>query len=34
MAFVLHFDKEVELLQDVTTSHDKLAKGIDEIFGG
>jgi VWFA-related protein len=28
-AFVLHFDKEVELLQDVTASHDKLAKGID-----
>ena len=33
-AFVLHFDKEVELLQDVTTSHDKLAKGIDEISVG
>ncbi len=32
--FVLHFDKEVELLQDVTTSHDKLAKGIDEISVG
>ena len=32
--FVLHFDKEVELLQDVTTSHDKLAKGIDEISAG
>jgi VWFA-related protein len=33
-AFVLHFDKEVELLQDVTTSHDKLDKGIDEISAG
>jgi VWFA-related protein len=33
-AFVLHFDKEVELLQDVTTAHDKLAKGIDEISVG
>ena len=32
--FVLHFDKEVELLQDITTSHDKLAKGIDQISGG
>jgi VWFA-related protein len=29
--FVLHFDREVELLQDVTTSHDKLAKGVGEI---
>jgi VWFA-related protein len=33
-AFVLHFDKEVELLQDVTSSHDKLAKGIDQISVG
>jgi len=33
-AFVLHFDKEVELLQDVTASHDKLAKGIDAISVG
>jgi VWFA-related protein len=33
-AFVLHFDKEVELLQDVTTSHEKLAKGIDQISVG
>lgn len=32
--FVLHFDKEVELLQDITTSHDKLAKGINEISVG
>jgi VWFA-related protein len=32
--FVLHFDKEVELLQDVTTSHDRLAKGIDQISAG
>jgi VWFA-related protein len=33
-AFVLHYDKEVELLQDVTGSHDKLAKGIDAISVG
>jgi VWFA-related protein len=33
-AFVLHFDKEVELLQDVTTQHDKVAKGIDQISVG
>jgi len=33
-AFVLHFDKEVELLQDVTASHDKLARGIDAISVG
>jgi VWFA-related protein len=33
-AFVLHFDKEVELLQDVTTSHDKLTTGIDKISAG
>jgi len=33
-AFVLHFDKEVELLQDVTGAHDKLAKGIDAISVG
>jgi VWFA-related protein len=33
-AFVLHFDKEVELLQDITTSHDKLDKGIDQISVG
>jgi VWFA-related protein len=33
-AFVLHFDKEVELLQDVTTSHDKLDRGIDQISAG
>ncbi len=33
-AFVLHFDKEVELLQDVTGSKDKLAKGIDQISVG
>jgi VWFA-related protein len=33
-AFVLHFDKEVELLQDVTSSHDKLARGIDQISVG
>jgi VWFA-related protein len=33
-AFVLHFDKEVELLQDITGAHDKLAKGIDAISIG
>lgn len=33
-AFVLHFDKEVELLQDVTSARDKLAKGIDQISVG
>jgi VWFA-related protein len=33
-AFVLHFDKEVELLQDVTGAHDKLAKGVDAISVG
>jgi len=32
--FVLHFDKQVELLQDVTGAHDKLAKGIDAISIG
>jgi hypothetical protein len=32
--FVLHFDKTVELLQDVTSSHDKLAKGIEAISAG
>jgi len=29
--FVLHFDREVELLQDVTASRDKLTKGMDGI---
>jgi len=29
--FVLRFDREVELLQDVTASHEKLAKGMDAI---
>lgn len=29
--FVLHFDREVELLQDITASQDKLARGIDLI---
>ncbi|PSH03988.1 MAG: VWA domain-containing protein [Acidobacteria bacterium] len=32
--FVLHFDKEVELLQDVTISHEKLARGIEQISIG
>lgn len=30
-AFVIHFDKEVELLQDVTPSRDKLAAALDMI---
>ena len=30
-AFVLHFDSEVELLQDVTPSRDKLEKAIGQI---
>ena len=29
--FVLRFDRDVELLQDVTASHEKLAKGMDAI---
>ena len=33
-AFVLHFDSQVELLQDVTGDHDKLARGIDAISIG
>jgi VWFA-related protein len=33
-AFVLHFDKQVELLQDVTGSQEKLDRGIDRISGG
>jgi len=30
-AFVIHFDAEVELLQDLTTSHDRLRKSVDEL---
>jgi VWFA-related protein len=33
-AFVLHFDKEVELLQDVTGAHDKLDRAVDGISVG
>jgi VWFA-related protein len=31
LAFVLHFDKEVELLQDLTPSRQKLEKALDEL---
>ena len=31
MAFVLHFDSEVELLQDLTQSHKKLEHALDEL---
>lgn len=30
-AFILHFDREVELLQDLTTSHEKLESALDLI---
>ena len=30
-AFLIHFDREVELLQDVTSSRDKLQKGLDAL---
>ncbi len=30
-AFVIHFDREVELLQDVTTSPEKLERALDEV---
>jgi len=33
-AFVLHFDREVELLQDLTASRDKLKTAVDEIQVG
>jgi VWFA-related protein len=33
-AFVLHFDREVELLQDLTASRDKLKAAVDEIQVG
>lgn len=33
-AFVLHFDTQVELLQDVTADRDRLARGIDAISIG
>ena len=33
-AFVLHFDREVELLEDLTASRDKLKAAVDEIQVG
>lgn len=30
-AFIIHFDKEVELLQDLTSSHDKLQKALEDL---
>jgi len=33
-AFVMRFSREVELLQDVTTSHERLLKGVDAISVG
>ncbi len=33
-AFVIHFDREVELLQDLTPSRDKLKAAVDEIQVG
>jgi VWFA-related protein len=33
-AFVIHFDREVELLQDLTASRDKLKAAVDEIQVG
>ncbi len=33
-AFVIRFSRKVELLQDVTTSHDRLLKGVDAISVG
>ncbi|HUI58440.1 MAG TPA: VWA domain-containing protein [Bryobacteraceae bacterium] len=32
--FIIHFDAEVELLQDLTTSHDRLRKAVDELEVG
>lgn len=31
LAFVIHFDKEVELLEDLTPSREKLQKALDEL---
>src|SRR5262245_47791483 len=31
MAFVLHFDREVELLQDITSSHKRLEKALGSL---
>ena len=30
-AFVIHFDSEIELLQDLTSSHDKLEAALDKL---
>jgi hypothetical protein len=30
-AFVIHFDREIELLQDLTSDHAKLEKAVGEI---
>jgi VWFA-related protein len=30
-AFIIHFDREVELLEDLTSSRDKLQKGLDAL---
>ena len=30
-AFVIHFDHEVELLQDLTSSHEKLESALDDL---
>jgi len=30
-AFVIHFDREIELLQDLTASHDKLEAALDKL---
>jgi len=30
-AFIIHFDREVELLQDLTSSHPKLEKALEEL---
>jgi VWFA-related protein len=30
-AFLIHFDREVELLQDITSSRDKLQKGLESL---
>lgn len=30
-AFIIHFDREVELLQDLTSSHEKLEKALEEL---
>src|SRR5882724_6293972 len=31
MAFVIHFDREVELLQDLTSSHEKLESALENL---